>query len=157
ACGGAASTSLAPLARSARSTAGIASTPCFAISSTGLLDPRPITASISPVAGIRRCGIRCCASAASGRPPAPASATSAAPAEDASPRSSRRVVLVLASVIGASSLVHRKWGHSAFPGADFRAHVSQPQKKRNVPFLGARGSRIALSGRELHEAVEELA
>jgi hypothetical protein len=71
------SKSLPPFATSVRITCATGSVPFSPISCTTLLEPRPMTGSISPVPGMRRCGIAPCASApgrgvaTAGAPPSP--------------------------------------------------------------------------------------
>src|SRR5688500_5109125 len=86
------STTLPPCATSTRKTCRSGSTPFFAVSSTTLLEPKPTIGSISPVAGIGRAGIFCCANTDGTASPATGSAESRA-------RKSRRVVCcIMASI-----------------------------------------------------------
>src|SRR5688572_11056167 len=100
------STSLPPCATSARSTFASGSVPFCAICSTTLLEPSPMTGNISPVLGIGRCGIPCCARASSAGVPAKA-ATPAAATERAT--NSRRVVVecgVIVVRLSVKSMCH---------------------------------------------------
>src|SRR5688572_21266845 len=89
------STSLPPCATSARSTFRSGSVPFCAICSTTLLEPKPMTGSISPVLGMGRCGTPPSSRAASAGLPA----SVAAPAAASEPAMSSRRVVVACLVI----------------------------------------------------------
>src|SRR6185436_15063948 len=100
------STSLPPCATSARSTLNSGSVPFCAICSTTLLEPRPMTGSISPVLGIGRSGMPCCSTAASAALRAKLTAATAALEPAMNPR---RVVVcfVMLSPPSEQSVGHR--------------------------------------------------